>query len=202
VSRTLVVLLAIAAGLVLVLAASAALDTNDEGDVPVSAGEWAQNVCGAVGTWRGEVEAIVDDISVPNARGDVGEEPQSETPQGRTGFVRQGLERLVGSAERLVEGIDRSGVPETSQGEEAAGRLTSWADSALEELEEEEDRLDEEPQTPEEAMQQLTGVLRTIGAVLASGAQTIVEVARLDPELSSALRDASTCRQLREETGS
>ena len=41
-----------------------------------------------------------------------------------------------------------------------------------------------------------------MAAVLASGAQTIVEVGRVDPELAAALRDSSTCQQVREETAS
>jgi hypothetical protein len=36
--------------------------------------------------------------------------------------------------------------------------------------------------------------------VLASGTQALVDVARVDPELASAIRDASTCQELREET--
>jgi len=39
-----------------------------------------------------------------------------------------------------------------------------------------------------------------IGAALASGVRTIADVEQLDPELADALRDSSTCQQLREET--
>ncbi len=137
----------------------------------------------------------------PNAETAAGsEEPQSETPQGRTGFIRKGLERTVGATETLVEGIDNAGVPDTPDGEEAAERVSDWADDAQEELEESEDALDDEAETLEEAIEQLTDAARTIAAVLASGAQTIVEISRLDPELAAALSDASTCEELREET--
>ena len=34
----------------------------------MTAGEWAQNVCGAVGVWRGQIEAIVEDIRTPSGR--------------------------------------------------------------------------------------------------------------------------------------
>ena len=55
-----------------------------------------RRACAApVGVWRGELEAIVDDIRTPSAASTAGEEPQSETPQGRTGFVRAEFERAV-----------------------------------------------------------------------------------------------------------
>jgi hypothetical protein len=159
-------------------------------------------VCGAIGVWRGEAEAIVEDLRTPNANAVSGEEPQSETPQGRTGLVRKGLERGVQAADTLVEGVDNAGIPDTEQGEEAADRVSEWADSAQNELEESQDSLDDEAETIEESITQLTGAARTIGAVVASGAQTLFEVGRLDPELVAAIRDASTCQQLREESAS
>ena len=76
-----------------------------------------------------------------------------------------------------------------------------WADSALTELEESQDSLDDEADTLEESIEQLTDAAGTIAAVLASGAQTIVEVSRLDTELAAAFVDTSTCQQLREERG-
>ena len=190
----------IAVGLVLVLGVTGLIGNRDEEGEPVSAGEWAQNVCGAVGVWRGEVEAIVDDVRTPNANAAGGEEPQSETPQGRTGFIRKGLERGVQAAETLVVGVENAGIPDTEEGEEAAERVSDWADSALTELEESEEALDDEAETIEESVEQLTGAAGTIAGVLASGAQTLVEVGRLDDELAAAFSDSTTCQQVREET--
>ena len=123
----------------------------------VTAGEWAQNVCGAVGVWRGELEAIVEDIRTPSAAAPAGEEPQSETPQGRTGFVREGLERGIEAAETLVEGIDNAGIPDTPQGEEAAEAGLRLGGLGADDLEEAQDSLDEEADTLEESLEQLTG---------------------------------------------
>ena len=188
-------------GVIAVIIVAAAIGGRDESGETVPAGDWAQSVCGAVGVWRGELESIVDDVRNPTAVTAAGsEEPQSETPQGRTGFIRKGLERAVGATETLVEGIDNAGVPDTPDGEEAAERVSDWADDAQEELEESEDALDDEAETLEEAIEQLVDAAQTIAAVLASGAQTIVEISRLDPELAAALSDASTCEELREET--
>ncbi len=121
-------IVAIVAGVVVVIVVTAAIGTRDDRGETVSAGQWAQSVCGAIGVWRGEIEATVEDIRTP---GDAAsEEPQSETTQGRTGFVRKGLERAVLATETLVEGIDNAGVPDTAQGEEAAARSSNWADDA------------------------------------------------------------------------
>ncbi len=189
-----------AVGVLLVLGVTALIGNRDERGETVTAGEWAQNVCGSVGAWRGELESIVDDLRTPNANAAGGEEPQSETPQGRTGYIRKGLERGVQATETMVEGVDNAGIPDTAEGEEAAERVSDWSDSALSALEESQDSLDDEAETIEESIEQLAGAARAMAEVLASGAQTIVEVGRLDPELAAALRDSSTCQQVREET--
>jgi len=199
----LVWILAVAAGVGLVIGVTAAIGSRDDRGETVTAGKWAQSVCGAVGVWRGELEAIVEDIRTPPSRGGTGtQEPQSETPQGRTGFVREGLERAVQATETMVEGVDNAGVPDTPQGDEAAKLVSDWADSAQDELEEAQDSLDEEADSLEESIEQFTGAVGAIGSTLAGGVKAIADVARLDPELAAALRESSTCQQLREEQSS
>ena len=48
-----VIWLVIAGGVVAVILAAAAIGGRDESGETVSAGDWAQNVCGAVAVWRG-----------------------------------------------------------------------------------------------------------------------------------------------------
>jgi hypothetical protein len=188
-----------AVGVVLVLGVTALIGNRDDSGEPVTAGEWAQNVCGAVGVWRGEIEAIVEDIRTPSANSTAGEEPQSETPQGRTGFVRKGIERTVQATETMVEGIDNAGVPDTENGEDAADDVSIWAERALGDLEEAQEALDEEADGLEESIEQLQDATGAVGGALVSGVQTITDVAQLDPALAVAFRDTSTCQQLREE---
>ena len=190
---------AVVAGLVLVVIVTAMIGNRDNSDETVSAGEWAQNVCGAVGVWRGELEATVEEIRTPPAAAGGDVEPQSETPQERTGFIRTGLERAVQATETMVEGVENAGTPDTPDGEQAADVVSSWADDALDELEDAQDSLDEEADTLEASIQQLTGAARAIGSVLASGTRTVADVVQTDPELVSVIRDTSTCQELREE---
>ena len=192
----------VVAGIVLVIAVTAAIGTGEDSGETVTAGEWAQSTCGAVGVWRGEMEDIVEELRTPSTFPAAGsEEPQSETPQGRTGFIRVGLERAVQATDTLIEGIDNAGTPDTPEGAEAARLISDWSDAALDDLEDAQDSLDEEADSIEESITQLGDAARAIGAALASGVETIAEVARADPELAQALQDSSTCQQLQEETG-
>ena len=199
----LVWIVAIVAGVLVVLVATAMIGNRDKSGETVPAGEWADSVCGSVAVWRGEIESIVDAIRQPSATGSTGtEEPQSETPQGRTGFVRSGLERPVRATHTMITGIDNAGIPDTPQGEEAANAISGWADATRNDLEDAQDSLDQEADTLAEAIAQLTDAARAITGAVTSGVKAVADVARTDPQLAAALRDSSTCQQLREETTS
>ena len=194
-------LIAAVVGVVLVLAVTALIGDSDRRGESVSAGEWAQNVCGSVAVWRGQLETIIDDLRDPSAfNAAAGEEPQSETPQGRTAFIRKGLDRTVQAAQVLVDGVDNAGVPDTTEGEAAARQLTDWANESSNDLEDAQDSLDDEADTLEEGIEQLTGAARAIASVRVSGLETLNQVVSTDPALGSALEASSTCQQLREET--
>jgi hypothetical protein len=196
-------IVAILAGIALVIVVTAMIGNRDKSGETVSAGEWAQSVCGSIGVWRGEMKAIVDDVRQAPARGTMGvEEPQSQTKQGSAGLVRVGLERAVRATDVLVTGIDNAGVPDTGQGEAAAQQVASWATNSTSELEHAQDTLDKEAPTLEDAVVQLTGAAGSLRLVLASGVETLADVALLDPELTSAVRESSTCQQLREDESS
>jgi len=189
-----------AGGVLLVLVVGALIGNRDKSGETVSAGEWAQSVCGAVGVWRGDLEGIVEDIRTPPSQAVTGtEEPQSETPQGRTSFIRSGLELAVASADTMVEGIERAGTPDTAQGEQAAQQVGDWADSAHDALETAQDSLDEEADSLGASIAQLASAAGAIRVTLAEGVRTLADVAVLDPELGQALRASSTCQELREE---
>ena len=196
-------IVAIVAGVVVVLVATAMIGTRDKSGETVPAGEWADSVCGSVAVWRGEIESIVDEIRQPSATGSTGTaEPQSETPQSRTGFVRTGLERTVRATQTMITGIDNAGVPDTPQGEQAANAISGWADATRNDLEDAQDSLDQEADTLADAIAQLTDAARAITGSVTSGVKAVADVSRTDPELAAALRDSSTCQQLREETTS
>jgi hypothetical protein len=184
-------------GVVLVIVVTAAIGGRDKSDETVPAGQWAQSVCGAAGVWRGELEAIVEDLRTPAAFGDPGAEPQSETPQSRRGFIRAGLQVAVQATDTLVEGIDNAGAPDTPNGQQAAKQISDWASSSKDDLQNAQDALDNEADTLEEAITQITTAAGAIGTTLTSGVKTFADVAASDPALGAALRDSSTCQALR-----
>ena len=190
----------IAVGLVLVLVVTGAIGHRNDREDTVTAGEWAQNVCGTVGVWRGELKSIVEDVRTPSAVAPSGEEPQSETPQGRTGLcapgwtgpsspqtlwwrasttraspirrrARKRTSRYPTGRTRRRTTSRRRRTPSTRSPTRSRGRSTRWREQR--------------------------GPSRT---ALTSGVQTIASVARLDPALAAALRESSNCKQLRERT--
>jgi hypothetical protein len=186
-------------GIVLVLVATGLIGDRDESGESVPAGEWAQDVCAAVGVWRGEEEAISESFRLSSESDEQTE--NAPTPEGRLGSAQVALERSIEAADTLVEAIDRAGVPDTAGGQEAADQVSSWANGAKDDLEQAEDLLDDEPDSLEDDVERVTEIARLIAGVLESGRQTLATVATSDPELEAAFRDSSTCQELREETG-
>ena len=188
----------IAVGVIVLLVVTAFVGNRDESGETVPAGEWVQGVCGAVGVWRGEIKAVVADVRLARAIGGTTEEPQSQTKRAGNSRVRQGLESAVQATKTMVTGIDDVGTPDAPQGEEAAQQVSDWADASVTSLEDAQDALDDEPDTLEQALQQLRGATDAIAVTLKSGVTTVASVASLDPALAAALRDSSTCQRLRE----
>jgi hypothetical protein len=188
-----------AVGILLVLVATGLIGDRDRRDETVPADEWADSVCGAIGVWRGEAEAITESFRI--ATGNDTTETGAPSPEGKLGAAQVALERSLEAADILIEAIDRAGVPQTAQGEQAAQQLSDWANDAKDDLEEAEDLLDDEPDTLEEDIERVAEAAQLIARALESGRQILATAAASDPELETALRDSGTCQQLRAETG-
>lgn len=190
---------AIAVGALVVIGVTALIGGDDDTDETVSALEWADNVCGTALVWRGEMESIVDGVRSSGQAGTSGAESGAESPQGRSGSVLTGLEQALLATETMVEGIARAGIPDTTNGEEAADDLESWASDAVDELEDAQDALGEDVDTTEEEIERLSDAVGTIVEVYASGGQAVADAVVSDPELASAVGSSGKCDQLRVE---
>jgi hypothetical protein len=197
-----VVWVGVLVGLVVLIGIGAAIGGDDDTDETVTALEWADNVCGTVLVWRGEMESIVDGVRAAGQAGTSGTESGAQSPQGRSGSVLTGLEQALLATETMVEGIARAGVPDTPEGETAAQGLESWASDSVDEIEDAQNALEEDVDTTSEEIERLSDAVGTIVAVYASGGQAVADAAVADPELGSALRDSEKCEQLREEVSS
>ena len=115
----------IVGGLGVIIGVSAALADDNTGKT-VSADEWADDVCGAVGAWQGEVRAIRDEIDESNyaaRRNDGGSGDSVE----RTIILRVAIDRAIQATETLREGLKRAGNPEGAGGQAAALKLRTLA---------------------------------------------------------------------------
>ena len=106
------------------------------------------------------------------------------------------------ATDTMITGIDNAGVPDTPQGDEAANAISGWADATRNDLEDAQDSLDQEADTLEESIAQLTRRRAGDRVAVTSGVKAVADVGRIDPELAAAFRESSTCQQLREETTS
>ena len=87
---------------------------NDRGDV--AAATWAERVCGALGPWRGEIDALM-------ARAQQRMDGAANAEQAKTGLLE-----LLGGAETASEQarakVAAAGLPDATNGKQTAGEFT------------------------------------------------------------------------------
>jgi hypothetical protein len=148
------------------------------------------------------MEAIAEDLRSAPSLGDLGvAEPQSQTPQSRSALVRETLGRAIEVTDFAVHGLDRSGTPDSPQGQQVARSINDWARAAEDDLEKAQDTLEEEADTLEESLERIANPTRYLASVIGSGRQTLIDAMKTDPQLAAAAAASSTCRELQEDTG-
>ena len=181
----------IAVGIVALTGVVALVGDDDRSGETVSAASWADRTCGAVAVWRGEMEAIVEDIRTPTLR--------RRGLRGATVGDAAGTHRLRPQGSRACRERDGDDGGRHRAGRDPrhrprARRPQTWSrtgpTTAVDELEDALDTLDEEADTLEDAID--ADRLRHAGDRLdarPAGSRTIAEVAQLDAEVASALRE-------------
>jgi hypothetical protein len=197
--RPWVVILAAAAGVLVLVGFVAAVDGRDNTGETVRVDRWADDVCGAVGAWEGQLEAIGDDLAENNfaaRENDGGSGDHVEA----TIFVREAIDRAVDATDQtLQEGLERSGIPDVGNGEQATRILAAWAQSTENDLLAVEDTLDRSPDTPSAAYVSLRGAVTALERSALAGRAAFRQVAALDPELADALEESGNCEELMRE---
>jgi hypothetical protein len=167
----------IAAAAVVAIASGAVACGGDDGsEDTISAAEWADNTCAAVGFWREQMDEIAADAATLTEAS-----------------VRRALEQALVVTEDVVDAIDAPGVPDTENGAESAEQVSSWANGAINDLDEAQRAIDSE--TGEDTGDELRSASDTIEGVIESGRQVLVDIALTDPELAQAIRDSTTCQE-------
>jgi hypothetical protein len=187
-------------GALVLAAVVAAVDNGrDNSGETVSASDWADDVCGTVGAWEGQLEAIRDELAQSNEGArqiDGGSGDHVE----RTLEVRSAIERALDATDQtLQEGLKRAGVPDVAQGPQAAAILADWALETENGLLAARATLRREPDRTSAALSALGVAVAALRRSAVDGRAAFRQVAALDEELADALADEQNCQELMKE---
>jgi hypothetical protein len=198
--RTLVWILAGLAGVVLVSGVVAAIGNGrDNTGKTVSAGRWAQDVCGTTGAWEGQIEGIRDELRDSNFAARQSDGGSGDSVE-QTISVREAVDRAIrATTDTLQEGLTRAGIPSVSRGRQASLILLTWAEQTERNLRVAKGLLKEKPRSPAEAFGNLVPPATALARSAVDGRAAFRKVAGLDPALADALDGSRNCRELRDE---
>src|SRR5687768_140616 len=115
--RPLIWILAAAAVVAVAIGGAACGGDDGSAEETASAAAWSDSMCTAVGFWREEMEGIAADAAT-----------QTEAS------VRRALDQALVVTENVIDAIDSPGVPDTANGAESAEQVSSWANGAINDL--------------------------------------------------------------------
>ena len=162
---------------------AAMIGNRDKSDETVARRRLGAERLRAVGVWRGELEAIVEDVRTPQADGAPAPRSRSRRRRrARTGFVREGLERAVQATDTMVEGSTTRASPTPRRARRRRTGLRVGRRARTTTSRTRRTRSTRRPTRLEESIEQVTERRRARSAAsLASGMKTVAEVAQLDP---------------------
>lgn len=186
-------------GLGVIMGVSAAVAGQDNAGQTVSADGWADDVCGTIGTWEGQLEAIRDELDQSNyaaRRNDGGSGDSVE----RTLVVRLAIDRAIQATnDTLREGLKRAGSPEGTGGQAAALALRAWALKTELDLRAAKAILDVNPGSTSASYAALTAATRAVQQSLDTVRLVLVRAAGAPAGLADAFSSSDNCQALREE---
>jgi hypothetical protein len=192
--------LAVLAGfvVVLLLGVIVARGQDNTGET-VRPSAWADDVCGTVGAWEGQLEDIGDDVALSNVGARQNDGGSGDHVEG-TLYVREALGRVIQATnDTLQEGLKRAGAPDVAQGEEASLILRNWAQQTENDLHAVRVLLKASPNTTAAAFRGLGATVAVLERSAIAGRAAFRQVAALDSELASAIEDESNCEELMRE---
>ncbi len=187
------------AGALVITGIVAAIGGKDNTGETVRASSWADDVCGTVGAWEGQLEAIGEGISLNNIGARRNDGGSGDHVEG-TVYVRDAIERALDATEETLQnGLTRAGLPDVSQGRQASTILRDWAQDTENGLLAARATLRDEPNTTVAAFQALGVAVASLERSAVEGRAAFARVAALDQELEGELEDSRNCRQLTED---
>lgn len=198
--RILAVVGAIIAGVIVVSAVMAAADNGrDHTGQTVRASSWADDVCGTVGAWEGQLKGIREELRRNNwaaRRSDGSTGDSTEQVTTIRGAVNRAMRATKGT---LQEGLRRAGIPDTNRGTLASLTMRSWAKRTELNLRIAKAQLKQRPTSVAEAFASLIPPVTALARSAVDGRAAFRKVAALDPALADALNRSGNCRRLTED---
>jgi hypothetical protein len=195
--RTLVIIAAVVLGVAVVSGLVAATGNGrDNTGKTVPASRWANDVCGTVGAWEGDLKSIREELRRSNygarrsdgSAGDAVEQAIS---------IRSAVNRaILVTQTTLQRGLKRAGIPDASKGKLASLTVRAWGKRTEINLRVAKAQLKRKPTSTSEAFAALAAPIGALARSAVDGRVVLKYVAALDPALADALNGSHNCRRL------
>jgi hypothetical protein len=183
-------------GLAVIIGVSAAVANSDNTGETVSPATWADDVCGTVGAWEGQLEAIRDEVTQSNYAARRSDGYTGDSVE-RTIFVREAINRAIqATQDTLREGLKRAGSPEGSNGQASALALRGWALKTELQLRVAKHLLRTDPDSTSAAYAALGSATAVLRQSVVDGRATFNRVAAANPSIGDALHNSDNCQEL------
>jgi hypothetical protein len=171
---------------------------DNSGEV-VRTSAWANDVCGTIGAWEGQLEDIRDELRFSNFGARRTDGGSGDSVEG-TVTVRSAVDRAIQATDDTLQaGLARAGIPDAPGGARATAILGGAAQSTETNLAAAKAELEHKPATNSEAFEALIAPVSALAQSAIAGRAALRRVAALDPTLADALATEGNCRDLAEE---
>jgi hypothetical protein len=197
-SGLLAVLIAVV-GIVALFGITAAIGSNDNTGEAVRASTWADDVCGAVGTWEGQFQAVRDELDQNNYAARRSDGYTGDSVE-RSPGVRVVINRAIRATDDILrEGLKQAGYPDVQGGQAAALVLRAWALQTELRLVASKRALRNDTDSTSEGYQALAAAAAALEQATVNGRAAFQKAAGVDPEIGDALSGSDNCQRLQEE---
>jgi hypothetical protein len=169
---------------------------RDNSGQTVRTQRWADDVCGSVGAWQGQLKDIREELRHNNWA--------ARRSDGSTGDSQEQVVTVHGAVDRamratqqtLQEGLKRAGIADVGAGQQASLIVRQWAERTELNLRVAKAQIRQRPTSVAEAFASLVPPLTALARSAVDGRAAIAKVEALDPELADAFNRSGTCRRL------
>jgi hypothetical protein len=177
---------------------AAATSPRDHTGDTVRPSTWANDVCGVVGAWEGDLHAIRDEYQRNSYAARQHDGGSADSVEGRV-TLREAVDRAIrATQDTLQEGLKRAGNPDVPTGPHASATLRAWAQRTERNLRIAKQELKHKPTSTSEAYTLVVTQASALVRSIQDGEAAFAQVAKLDPALADAFNSSKNCQELKE----